>query len=147
MMSKKMVQHGDLSNTRANMFWSQKWGRASLKWQTLKGSNTSKASVSGKKNPITAITSLIAAPLRGKKNTWPFVSNRKIHWAAALDLLGLESCYFSVVLTLLRMKWPWDGNAFTHMCSSCSEVLEVVEMYSGVGKMAIKFYYQIKPHS
>lgn len=71
----------------------------------------------------------------------------KTQQVASLDLLGLESCFLSVVLTLVQMERPWDGNTFTHMCCSCSEVLEVVEMYGRVGKMAIKFYYQIKPHS
>lgn len=66
---------------------------------------------------------------------------------ASLDLLGLENCFPSLLLTLLQMERPWDGNTFTHTCSSCREVLEVVEMYDRVGKMAIKFYYQIKPHS
>lgn len=48
---------------------------------------------------------------------------------------------------LFQMERPWDGNTFTHMCCSCSEVLEVVDVYGRVGKMVVKINYQIKPHS
>lgn len=44
------------------------------------------------------------------------------------------------------MERPWDGNALIGTRAS-SAGLEVGEMLDRVGKMAIKFYYQIKPHS
>lgn len=88
---------------------------------------------------------LTAASVGGKTL---FLTLHQQQPVASLDLLGLENCKApSLLLTLLQMERPWGGNTFTHTCSSCREVLELVEMYDRVGKMAIKFYYQIKPHS